>query len=398
MSVVVVKISLCLLLDVSFLLLTEERRAMGAEPVKIGMIASITGPAGFLGTYQKDAMIATVEDINRKGGVLGRPIKVYLEDDQNSPTNAVIAATKLIRDMKIVALIGPTTTDAGMAIAPICEQEHVPFVAYSPMVTPFKKWLFLLGPGDTRGASNALERAVTEIGVKRIALLHDTAFYGTTAAKIFKKEVKRYPGVSIIAEEQFETSHTNMIPQLMRLKAAKPDVIMLWASGGALVSIIAKNYKQLGMTTKVLCSGSVAQKDFMVLGGARIAEESDWVGLLLQISLAEKLPSDDPYRANVYEPFKKILEERYGKEKGIPNLFHVGPTDAINAIVGAIKLVGTDDRAAIRDGLERVRLDGLLGPFACTPSDHQGSPKDMSILAVVRNGAWVPRNSQGAKQ
>ncbi|MGA2110472.1 MAG: ABC transporter substrate-binding protein, partial [Syntrophorhabdales bacterium] len=75
----------------SFIILVAVSFASAAEPIKIGMVVSVTGPVGYLGTYQKEAMTALVEDINSKGGVLGRPLEVYLEDDQSAPTTAVIA-------------------------------------------------------------------------------------------------------------------------------------------------------------------------------------------------------------------------------------------------------------------------------------------------------------------
>lgn len=373
----------------SFIILVTVSFANAAEPIKIGMVVSVTGPVGYLGTYQKEAMTALVEDINSKGGVLGRPLEVYLEDDQSAPTTAVIAATKLIRDKKVAAVIGPTTTDAGMAMAPICEQEQLPFIAYSPMVSPFKKWLFLLGPGDARIASHLAEDAVGLLGAKRIALLHDSAYYGTTAARIIRKKIDEYPGVSIVVQEQFERADTNMIAQLMRIKAAKPDLIILQCTGGAMAAIIAKNYKQLGMTTRLVSSGSLSQKDFMKLGGGQIAEENGWMALLLKISVAERISPTDPFRKSVYEPFKKAFQDKYGKDRDV-NVFHAGPPDAVNILVAALKIAGTDDRAALRDAIEKVRIEGMLGPFACSPTDHQGSPKDVSIWSVVKAGEWVP--------
>ena len=71
--------------------------SQAAEPIKIGTIFSITGWGGFIGTPQKEAFTALVEDINKNGGIDGRQLEFYYEDDQSIPTNAVIAATKLIR-------------------------------------------------------------------------------------------------------------------------------------------------------------------------------------------------------------------------------------------------------------------------------------------------------------
>ncbi len=72
-----------------------------AEPIKIGFIISITGPYGFIGTPQKEVIEAAVADINKKGGLLGRPVVALIEDDKSIPTNAVIAGAKLIKDKNL---------------------------------------------------------------------------------------------------------------------------------------------------------------------------------------------------------------------------------------------------------------------------------------------------------
>jgi branched-chain amino acid transport system substrate-binding protein len=227
-------------------------------------------------------------------------------------------------------------------------------------------------------------------GAKRIAVLHDSAYYGTPAAKIIRKKIDEYKGISIVIEEQFDRTDTNMIPQLTRIKAAKPDLIILQCTGGAMAAIIAKNYKQLGITTRVVSSGSLSQRDFIKLGGGQIAEENGWMALLLKISVAEKISPDDPFRKTVYEPFKRAFQNKYGKQRDV-NVFHAGPPDAINILVAALSLAGSDDRTQLRDALEKVRAEGMLGPFACSPTDHQGSPKDTSIWSEMKNGEWIPK-------
>src|SRR5512139_179593 len=90
----------------SLLLIMEGKPLQAAEPIKIGVILSITGRGGFLGTPEKEAITAVVEEVNRKGGLFGRQIELYFEDDQSNPTNSAIAATKLIRDKKVCCLLG----------------------------------------------------------------------------------------------------------------------------------------------------------------------------------------------------------------------------------------------------------------------------------------------------
>ena len=162
-----------------------------------------------------------------------------------------------------------------MAMIPVCEQEQVPLIVTGPAVSPFKKWIFLIGAGDVRGAEHIAEFAVRTLGAKRIAVLHDSANYGITGMKNLAKDIPRLAGASIVVEEQFGPSDTNMVPQLSKIKAATPDLIILYATGAS-AAVVAKNYRQLGMTVPVLGAHGVPTPGFLKLAG-KTAEEHKWV-------------------------------------------------------------------------------------------------------------------------
>ena len=194
----------CATLVFSLLVAASEKPAIAAEPIKIGTIFSITGWAGFIGTPQKEVFAAMIDDINSKGGIGGRLIEFFYEDDKSVPTNAVISATKLIKDRKVVAIVGSSTSDSALAMVPTCEQEQVPFINSGPARIPFKKWIFSVGPGDVRCATHLIDYAVKDLGAKRIALFHGSDAYGMLGAKTITSEIGKYPGVSIIIQESLE--------------------------------------------------------------------------------------------------------------------------------------------------------------------------------------------------
>jgi branched-chain amino acid transport system substrate-binding protein len=378
---------LCVTLVFSLLFAAAEKSAVAAEPIKIGTIFSITGWAGFIGTPQKEVYTAMIDDINSKGGIGGRPIEYYYEDDKSVATNAVIAATKLIKDRNVVAMVGTSISDSALAIVPTCEQEQVPFINSGPARIPLKKYIFSIGPGDVRGAMHLLDYSVKDLGAKRIALFHGSDAYGMLGAKTITGEIGKYPRVSIIIQESFEPADTNMIPQLTKIKAANPDVIILFTTATA-ASVVAKNYKQLGMTTTVIGSNAITIPDFVKIAG-KIAEESKWIFMSQPLMIAEKMSPNDPYRKNVYEPFKKLMKEKYGPTMEV-NLFHASTYDAIKAISEAMKTAAKIDPVSIRDALEKVRIEGFLGPFAPTSEDHQGAPVDPMRPLILINGEWAP--------
>jgi branched-chain amino acid transport system substrate-binding protein len=360
-----------------------------AEPIRMGMVASISGWGGFVGSQQKDAVLAIVEEINRKGGVLGRPIEVLIEDDKSTPTNAVIAATKLVRDLKVVALIGPTLPDSGMAMIPTAEQEKVPFVVGVPLPGEHKKWVFHLGPSEETTAEATLDMAVSLTKGRHIALIYEGTHIGRTGNKIFSRDIARYPGASLVAKETFEITDTSMVSQMTKIKASKPDVLVVYA-GGSAAAIIARNYKQLGMATPVVTANVAQGPDFVKLGG-QVAEEAGWIIPVWKMSVVEKLPVDDPFRKTVYEPVKKLFQDKYGKDKQFA-IYHAPLVDCVNIVSAAIRLAGSDNRAAVRDALEKVRYEGLISPYACTAETHRGAPdaKAILIMAKLKNGDFVP--------
>ena len=147
-----------------FLLSVVGTPARAAEPIKIGVIYSMTGWGAFLGTGEKPGTMAAVEIFNRTGGLNGRKIEVYLEDDQSNPTVATTAATKLIRDKKVSAIIGGSIVESAMSIIPTCEREQIIDIPTPPLQIPLKKWVFLVPLDDFGLSDKMVDFAVNELG------------------------------------------------------------------------------------------------------------------------------------------------------------------------------------------------------------------------------------------
>jgi branched-chain amino acid transport system substrate-binding protein len=380
--------STCVLFLVAVLLVVSTSSPVkAAEPIKIGTIFSITGPYGFIGTPQKEVFTAMIEDLNAKGGINGRPVEFFYEDDKSVPTNAVIAATKLIKDKGVVAIVGTSMSDAALAIVPVCENEKVPFINSGPAKIPFKKYIFSCGPGDVKGASHLLEYAVKDLKAKKIAVFHDAAAYGKLGIETIRAEIPKYPGVSLAIVESTEPGDTNVVPQLTKIKSANVDLILLYMTGSPAV-IVAKNYKQLGMTTPLITGNAVTMPDFLKAAG-QLAEELKWMFMSQPMMIVDHMSPNDPYRKDVYDPFKKLMQAKYGPSKEV-TLFHGSCYDAIAGITAAMKIAKGIDRESIRDALEKVDVPGFLGHFAPTAKDHQAAPMDPMRPMTLKNGAFVP--------
>lgn len=361
-----------------------------AEPIKLGCTLAITGWAGFIGTHQREMYLAMIDDINSNGGVNGRPLELYYEDDQSNPTNAVVAATKLIKDKKVLAIVGTSIQDSAFAMVPISENEETVFINTGPADLPInKKWVFSVGPGNERAAVRLMEMVAKDFGAKHIAILTGTNAYGMMGQKVFNREISKYPGASIVIQESFNLNDTSMIPQLMKIKRANVDALILFTEGTP-GSIIAKNYKQLGMDVQIFGSDALTTPENIKISG-NLLEEEKWIFLGQPMMIVDKLAPDDPFRKDVYEPALKIMQKKYGPQQQV-TLFHASIYDCMIGTVEALKIAGPNvTRASFRDALEKVNIPtSFLGGFAPTPTNHQVAPRAVMRPMVFRNGAFWP--------
>jgi branched-chain amino acid transport system substrate-binding protein len=359
-----------------------------AEPIKVGAIHSMTGWAGSMGSYQKEAVTIIAEEANRRGGVLGRQIEVYFEDDQSNPTNSAIAATKLIRDKKVSCVIGSTITVMCMPVVAICEREQVPNISLGAgheITVPLKKWIFRIPLTDYRLSPRMLDFTVETLGARKIALIHSSDASGMMGAQGIIDNVNKY-GASIIITEKFDPKDTTMIPQLTKIKASHPDAIILYTSATP-ASVVAKNWQQLGMEVPVVGSHGVPTADFVKLVG-KIVEGGRWILFGSKDQYGDQIPPDDPWRKNIYDPFKKALLEKYGRSEYYPP--NGTGHEAMRIVIEALKIAGTDDRAALRDALEKVKYHGMIGDYAYSPTDHDGISGEAYGPIIVKDGKWWP--------
>ena len=129
--------------------------ASSAEPLKIGMVAPLTGPAAEVGRYQTQGAKLAAEEVNKAGGVLGRPIELVIEDSQSTNPGSVLAFSKLAGDKDIPAFIGPVFSTQIHAIAPDIQRLGKPVMigGTDPQLTHMgNPWLFRFRPKDIYSA------------------------------------------------------------------------------------------------------------------------------------------------------------------------------------------------------------------------------------------------------
>src|SRR5208282_1858924 len=191
--------------------------AMAAGPIRIGALFSATGPASFLGEPEKNTLELLVKELNEKGGVKGSKIELFMYDTQGDATKAVQLTNKLIKNDKVLAIIGPSTTGETMAIIPIVEKEQITLVSCAAgikITDPVKKWVFKT-PANDHVAAEKILNYMTKLKQMKIALLTVSDSFGSSGREQLKALAAK-KGFAVVADEVYSPKDTDMTAQLTK--------------------------------------------------------------------------------------------------------------------------------------------------------------------------------------
>ena len=358
--------------------------AFAAEPIRIGSVLSVSGPAAFLGDPELKTLQLYIEKINAEGGVLGRKLELIHYDDGSDAAKANSFTKRLIESDKVDVLIGGTTTGATMAMAPLVEKASLPFISLAGAVVvidPVKAWVFKTPHTDRMAAEKVFED-MKKRGISKVGLLSETSGFGASGRKETQAVAAKY-GITLVADETYGPKDTDITAQLTRIKSA-PGVQAVFVFGlGQGPAVVTKNYGQLGMSSLPMYqSHGVASDEYLKLAG-KAAE-----GVRLPtpaLLIASALPAGDAQKA-IVTSYDKTYKERYKMD---PSTFGGYALDALNLAVDAIKRAGGTERDKVRAALESTKgFVGATGVFTMSPTNHMGLDLSAFRMVEVKNGDW----------
>ncbi len=358
--------------------------AKAADPIQVGAVLSVTGPAAFLGDPELKTLQMYVDDLNKAGGVLGRPLRLIHYDDGSDANKANAFAKRLLDDDKVDFIVGGTTTGSTMSMVPLVEKAGVPFMSLAGAVVviePVKKWVFKASSTDRMAAERVL-LDMKNRGITKIALLSDTAGFGQSGKAQTESVLGKY-GITLVANETYGAKDTDVTPQLTKIKNT-PGVEAIFVFGfGQGPAIVTKNIRQLGITLPVYHAHGVGSDEFIKLAGPAAEGVKALAPALI---IADKLPDNDPQK-----PVVTAYVDAYGKrfKEGV-SMFGGQAHDNFFIVIEAIKRAGTTDKAKVRDQIEATRkYIGTGGEVNMSPTDHMGLDIHSLRLLEVKNGVWV---------
>jgi branched-chain amino acid transport system substrate-binding protein len=352
-----------------------------APPIKIGALFSVSGPASFLGEPERNTAQMMVAEINKAGGIKGRKLELIVYDTQGDATKAVQAVNKLIKDDKVVAIIGPSTTGDSMAVIPVVEKAEIPLISCAAgikITDPVKKWVFKTAQNDVLAVAKIYEYLKKQ-KIAKIAILTVSDGFGSSGREQLTLQSKEF-GMQIISDETYGPKDTDMTVQLTKIRDSGVQAIICWGTNPG-PAIVARNAKQLGINIPLYMSHGVSSKKFIELAGDG-AE-----GIILpsgRVIVADQLPKSDPQKkalnnyVNKYREHYKVEGDHFGGHAW----------DAIMLLKSAIERGGYSP-AVIRDQLEKTKkFAGIGGTFSYSPQDHAGLTSDAFVLVQIKQNDW----------
>jgi branched-chain amino acid transport system substrate-binding protein len=243
--------------------------AHSTEPLKIGMIAPLTGPAAELGRYETQEAKLAAEEVNKAGGVLGRPIELVIEDDQTTNPGVVLAFSKLAGDKDIPAFIGPVYSTQIHAMAPDIQRLGKPVMigGTDPQLTHMgNPWLFRCRPNDTYSARVVADYGVNTLGKKKWAIVHSTEAFGTSGMKNLVEALKGM-GVEPALVQGYASNSQDFTAVVLAVKQSGADVMSTYMQLLPDVAIFARQLRQLGVNIAWVGSPSTLAPTALKLAG-----------------------------------------------------------------------------------------------------------------------------------
>lgn len=362
-----------------------------AEPIKLGAFFALSGPAAHIGTPTKLVADMVVDQINKGGGINGRPIELIVGDTESDPAKAATIAKKFIFTDKVAAIIGPTSTAEGMNVKKIVEEASVPTfmtVGGDPVIMGGEKlgsfnYVFK-SPQRSSTAVKKLFGYLKDKKLTKVGLLTASDAFGKDGLVWLEKLAPDF-GISFVAKESFGPSDTDMTAQLTKIKNADPQALVVWTIGPA-GAIVAKNKAQLGIKLPLFqCHGQPDPKYIELAGKASEGDRMPATKLMA----AAQLPDSDPQK-KVIQEFIRLYKDVYHYDNQFPINTHSGYAwDAIYIVTNAMKKAGTDPKA-LRNAIEQTKgYVGVSGIYNLTPEDHNGLGVDSMVMVQVKDGKFV---------
>jgi branched-chain amino acid transport system substrate-binding protein len=354
--------------------------------IKIGLDVPMTGDIAYVGTQSQRAAEMKSQDVNDAGGldVGGKKYKlnILVADNESKAESATAAATKLITQDKVLAIVGPQASKQAVPTGEVCNENRTPMISpwsTNPNTTLNRPWVFRACFLDPFQGPVVANFATDEFGATKAAVLYDVASdYPKGLAENFRDAWLELHGEgSIVAFESFTTGDTDFSAQLTKIKATDAEIVFSPQYYNE-VPLIVKQAQELGLPQIVVGSDSWGDPKTLELCGAA----------------CEGMYFSTHYAAEGAKGATKAFIDRYNADYGeIPGDVAALTWDALDILLKAIQNTGgltgdlARDREAVKDELGKIAgFVGITGKMTFTPD---GDPIKCAVIVKIEGGKFM---------
>ncbi len=345
-----------------------------SKEIVIGEYGSLTGNTATFGQSTKNGSQMAFDEINKAGGLLGKPVKLIVEDDQSKPEEAATAVTKLINQNAVQAVLGEVASSRSLAAAPICQGARVPMVTPSstnPKVTQVGDYIFRVCFTDVQQGEADAKFAAKSLKMKKAALLYDVRNdYSVGLRLVFAQKFKEFGG-EIVAEQSYSEGDSDFRAQLTQLKSANPEVIYV-PGYYTEVGTIARQSRDLGISAPLLGGDGWDSPRLWEIGGKALNGSY----------FSNHYSVDDPSPA--VQKFVTDYKARFG---ATPDALAALGYDAARILADAMTRANSSDGARVRTALAETK--GYAGVTGSITIDKDRNAVKPVVMLKVQDGKFV---------
>ena len=346
----------------------------GSKEIVVGEYGSLTGSTATFGISTKNGSEMAFAEINTAGGLLGKKIRLIVEDDQSKPEEAATAVTKLINQNNVMAVLGEVASSRSLAAAPICQQARIPMVTPSstnPKVTQVGDYIFRVCFTDIQQGEADAKFAAQSLKAKRAAVLYDVRNdYSVGLRLVFAQKFKEYGG-EIVGEQSYSEGDSDFRAQLTQLKSANPELIYV-PGYYTEVGTIARQARDLGITVPLTGGDGWDSPRLWEIGGKA----------LNGCYFSNHYSVDDPAPA-----VQKFVSDYKAKFGAVPDALAALGYDAARILAESIRRANSTDGAKVRDALAQTKdFSGVTGRITIDKDRNAIKPV---VMLKIMDGKFV---------
>ena len=356
----------------------ERKGEVSGNKIRIGVITSLTGSTAAFGQAHKNGYAIALDELNSRGGLLGKTVELDYYDDQSRPDQAVQGVSKLVDQDHVPIILGAYSSENTRAIVPAVTQKQVPLLMPTAtadnVMQSGSPWTFRICAGSGAYANTTVAFLKDMGAPKKISIIYENTNFGQSNAQAMLEAAKQ-AGIEVVDSEAYQASSPDYKTLLQRVKAKNPPVIY-FASYLLDASTLMRQAEQVGLNPAYYTSAGTgfAAAEFPTpdKGAGRNAEYT--------FSVSQWLPSAK-WKGS------KEFDDKYFHRTGSHPAYHAMEAYiTLLAAAEAIKKANSTDPQAIRDALRQ--LDMPETAFGAIRFDSTGQNKHPVLITQVQGGQY----------